>query len=94
MKIVVDSSIILEALKGKENTRLLLQYLSSKELYITPTVFDEVTYVVKKRKIKKLNEVIDFLLSYFDILPLDKEIVLISSSFMLNYNLNPSVRIS
>ncbi len=90
MKILVDSSVILESLKDNRLAVELLEKILDYELFISPVVFDEVVYVVRKRTIKEVKDVITFLLESFYFLPIDHDVVRKASIFILKYNLKPA----
>lgn len=91
-RIFIDSSIIIESLKGNEIAANILKQLYERGfvLMINPIVFSEVVYIfIKysgKSKLKQLFE----LLNSFIMLDLSAKIVKISENFILKYGLFPN----
>jgi predicted nucleic acid-binding protein len=105
MKISIESSILVEYLKGNQ-TDLLEQLISSgHELYTNVIVYSEFIFyylatigekspltIKENKQIKELiqkYEPID-IFSYFTILPIENEIILLSYDYMQKYNLLPN----
>ena len=105
MKIFVDSSILVEYLKGSQTDILEKLISSEKELYSNPIVFSEFMFyylavigdksplsIKESKQIKTTIEKynpIDLFL-YFTTLPIDNETVLSSYKYMQLYNLLPN----
>ncbi len=92
MKFFVDSSIIIETLKGNKNAKDifdLVYNLENVELFINQTVISEVTYNLSYKRKFKLEEIREFLLDFFF---LSDSLEVIEESFLLMkiYNLKPN----
>ncbi len=85
----MDSSVIVECLKGNERAIDLLHSIKDFELAINPIVFSEVTYIYMKYGKKDLTKVFE-LLNSFIMLDLTKEIVKIAEKYVINFNLLPN----
>ncbi|MCD6494060.1 MAG: PIN domain-containing protein [Archaeoglobaceae archaeon] len=83
-RIFLDSSILVESLKGNDSAVKIIEALKEKEvlLVINPIVFSEVTYLFMKYVFSMLNS-----LAMFDV---NAETVSIAEELMLNYNLLPN----
>lgn len=105
MKIFIESSVLVEYLKGNQ-IALLEQLISSDhELYTNVIVYSEFIFyylatigekspltIKEKKQIKDIiqkYEPID-VFSYFTILPIENEITLLSYDYMQKYNLLPN----
>ena len=105
MKIFIDSSILVEYLKGNQ-TALLEQLISSKhELYTNTIVYSEFIFyylaivgekspltLKENQRIKEIIQKYDpiDIFSYFTILPIESEITLLSYDYMQKFNLLPN----
>ena len=88
--IFVDSSVIVESLKGNEKAVKLLRDLEGNPLAINPVVFSEVVYIFMRYAGRtNVGKVFD-LLDSFVMLDLTKEIVKIAERYILSFKLLPN----
>ena len=80
-RILVDSSVIIESLKGNEKALELFRSIKDDELAINPIVFSEVVYIFMRYGKKVVNKVLD-LLNSFIMLDLTKEIMKIAENYI------------
>lgn len=88
-RILVDSSIIIESLKGNEKALKLLSSIKDNELAINPIVFSEVVYIFMRYGKKDVSKVLE-LLGSFIMLDLTKEIVNIAEKYIVRFKLFPN----
>jgi len=91
-RIFLDSSVLVESLKGNDSAVKIIEALKEKDalLVINPIVFSEVTYLFTKYAGKsRIRELFSMLnsLAMFDV---NAETVSIAEELMLNYNLLPN----
>ncbi|MDK2877238.1 MAG: uncharacterized protein PWQ22_1648 [Archaeoglobaceae archaeon] len=91
-KIFLDSSILVESLKGKDLAVSIIEVLMKKGalLVINPIVFSEVAYIFMKYAGKSRLKDLFSLLNSLAIFDVNAESVLIAEDLMLNYNLLPN----
>ncbi len=91
MKCIIDSNIIIENYKSNQKAVDIIQYLSDNNfiIYVNPVVISEVTYILIKKKKKKIQTLKNELLE-FNILNINKRILEIAFLFMEKYKLMPN----
>ena len=91
-RIFLDSSILVESLKGNGSTVKIMEILGKKEvlLAINPIVFSEVTYLFMKYAGKSRMKELFSMLNSLAMLEVNAETVLIAEELMLDYNLLPN----
>ncbi|CAB3288334.1 Ribonuclease VapC2 [Methanocaldococcus lauensis] len=88
-RVFVDSSVIIESLKGNNEAISLLHNIENYELAINPIVFSEVVYIYIKYGKGDLNKVFDFLNSFI-MLDLTEEVVKIAEKYITKFKLLPN----
>lgn len=88
-RVFVDSSVIIESLKGNKKAVDLLHGIRDYELAINPIVFSEGVYIYMKYGKKDLDKVFE-LLNTFIMLDLIKEIVKIAERYIVKFKLLPN----
>ena len=93
MKLFIDSSVIIEGLKGNQEAlelvKLLLQTKLSITLHINSTVFSEVVYQLYYKQKFTLDSILNFI-SKPKILSEDKNVVEIAKKLIKIYKLKPN----
>ena len=78
MKILCDTSIIVEYLKGNKRAIDIIDLLFGNEkvrVFLTPFSIEEVFYILaKKKKIKEIKDVIEFI-NLFELLEINRNVV-------------------
>ena len=89
-RVFVDSSVIVEALKGNEKAIEILRTLKNCALVINPIVFSEVVYIfIKHSGRSNLDKVLE-LLNSFVMLDLTGEVVRIAERYITNFKMLPN----
>jgi predicted nucleic acid-binding protein len=89
-KYFVDSNIIIESCKKNILAiDILNKYEKDSFTYINPIVVSEVSYILKK-KLKYTIKQIEPILNEFNILTVNKQIVIIAYDYMHKYNMKPN----
>ncbi|XRO76591.1 type II toxin-antitoxin system VapC family toxin [Methanocaldococcus sp. 10A] len=88
-RVFVDSSVIIEGIKGNNDAVSLLHSIENYELAINPIVFSEVVYIYMKYGKGDLRKVFDFL-DTFIMLDLTEEIVKIAEKYITKFKLFPN----
>lgn len=91
-RIFLDSSILVESLKGKDLAVKIIEILRENEalLVINPIVFSEVTYLFMKYAGKSRMRELFAMLNSLAMFEVDAETVSIAEELMLDYNLLPN----
>ncbi len=91
-RIFLDSSILVESLKGNDSAVRIIEVLKEKEalFIINPIVFSEVTYLFIKYAGKSRMRELFLMLNSLAMFEVGAETVSIAEELMLNYNLLPN----
>jgi len=93
MKFFIDSSVIVESLKGTKKAVDMVVYLFEKaddvNLFINPTVFSETVYQLYYRRKFSLEEIKNFI-TKADILAEDRSVVETALALIVRYGLKPN----
>ena len=94
MKLFIDSSLIIEYCRGNLKARDLMDFIEQNkgkfEVYINPSVWADVIYVVNKKYNVDLKTIGYYLFLNFKILDITQKLVFSSFSFIQKYKLDPS----